>query len=140
MRRTSNLFSQSYCVSCYQSASSCGKIVKLFSLLEPVIVLRGYNNHLQHLPTCCSGCRDVGDIGVVVEAGRVIIDVSDHHRHGGRAGQALWLPSICCYNQQLVIGPVFSVQQGTGDNLACSRVDRELAMSSSQTVTVGKKK
>lgn len=80
----------------------------------------------------------MGDIGVVVEVRRVIVDVSHRHRHGGRAGQALGLPSICCHNQQLVIGPVFSIQQGAGDNLSCSRVDGELAVSSSQAVAVGK--
>lgn len=79
----------------------------------------------------------MGDVGVVVEAGRVIIDVGHCHRHGRGAGQALGLTSICCHNQQLVIGPVFSVQQGAGDNLSCSWVDRELSVPSGQTVAVG---
>lgn len=82
----------------------------------------------------------MGDIGVVVEARRVIIDVSHRHGHGGGAGQALGLPSICCHNQQLVIGPVFSIQQGAGDNLSCSWVDGELTVSSSQAIAVGKMK
>jgi len=79
----------------------------------------------------------VRHIGVVVEARRVVIDVGHRHRNRGRAGQALRLPSICCNNQQLVIGPVLSVQQGAGDNLSCGRVDGELAMSSAQAVAVG---
>lgn len=82
----------------------------------------------------------MGDVGVVVEARRVVIDVSHRHGHGGGAGQAMGLPSICCHNQQLVIGPVFSIQQGAGDNLSCSRVDRELTVPSSQAVAVGKTK
>lgn len=79
----------------------------------------------------------MGDVGMMVEARWVVVDVSHRHGHGGRAGQALGLPSICCHNQQLVIGPVFPVQQGAGDNLACRWVDRELAMSSGQAVAVG---
>lgn len=82
----------------------------------------------------------MGDIGVMVEARRVIIDVSHRHGHSSGAGQALGLTSICCHNQQLVIGPVFSVQQGAGDNLSSSWVDRELAMSSGQAITVGNMK
>lgn len=81
----------------------------------------------------------MGDIRVVVEARRVVVDVSHSHGHGGGAGQALRLPSICCHNQQLVIGPVLSIQQGAGDNLSCGRVDGELAVSSGQAVAVGKK-
>lgn len=80
----------------------------------------------------------MGDVRVVVEAWRVIVDISHRHGHGGGAGQALGLPSICCHNQQLVIGPVLSIQQGAGDNLSCSRVDGELAVSSAQAVAVGK--
>lgn len=79
----------------------------------------------------------MGDVGVVVEARRVIVDVRHRHRHGGRAGQALRLPSICCHHQQLVIGSVLSIQQGAGDNLSCSRVDGELAVSSGQAVAAG---
>lgn len=82
----------------------------------------------------------MGDVRVVVEMRRVIVDVSHRHGHGGRTGQALGLPSICCHNQQLVIGPIFSIQQGAGNNLSCSRVDGELAMSSSQAVAVGEDK
>lgn len=78
------------------------------------------------------------DVRVVVEARRVIVDVSHRHGHGGRAGQALGLPSVCCHNQQLVIGPVFSIQQRAGDDLSCSRVDGELAVTSTQAVAVGK--
>lgn len=80
------------------------------------------------------------DVGVMVEVWRVIIDVTDRHGHSGGAGQALGLPSIGCHNQQLVISPVLSVQQGAGDNLSRRRVDRELAVSSGQTVAVGKDK
>lgn len=38
------------------------------------------------------------DVRVVVEARRVVVDVSHRHGHGGGAGQALGLPSICCHN------------------------------------------
>lgn len=76
------------------------------------------------------------DIRVVVEARRVIIDISHRHGHGGRAGQALRLPSICCDDQQLVIGPLLSIQQGAGDDLSCSRVDGELPVSPTQAVAV----
>lgn len=79
----------------------------------------------------------MGNVGVMVEVWRVVVDVGHRHRHGGRAGQALRLPSICCHNQQLVIGPVFSVQQGACDNLSCSWVDGELAVSAGQAVTAG---
>lgn len=82
----------------------------------------------------------MGDVGVVMEAGRVIVDVGHRHGHSGGAGQALGLPSICCHNQQLVIGPVLSIQQGAGDNLSRSRVDGELAVSAGQAVAVGKDK
>lgn len=78
----------------------------------------------------------MGDVRVMVEARRVIVDVSHRHGHGGRAGQTLRLPSICCHNQQLVIGPVFSIQQGAGNNLSCGWVDGELAVPSSQAVAV----
>lgn len=78
----------------------------------------------------------MGDVGVVVEARRVIVDVGHRHRHSGGAGQALGLPSICCHDQQLVIGPVFSIQQGAGDNLSRRWVDGELAVSSGQAVAV----
>lgn len=77
------------------------------------------------------------DVRMVMEVRGVVIDVSHCHGHGGGAGQALWLPSVCCHNQQLVIGPVFSIQQGAGDDLSCSRVDGELAVSSTQAVAVG---
>lgn len=79
----------------------------------------------------------MGNVGVVVEVWRVIVDIGHRHRHGGRAGQAFRLPSICCHNQQLVIGPVFSVQQGACDNLSSSWVDGELAVSSGQAVAAG---
>lgn len=72
----------------------------------------------------------MGHVRVVMEAWRVVIDVSHRHRHRGGAGQALGLPSICRHNQQLVIGSFFSVQQGAADNLSCGGVDGELAMSS----------
>lgn len=81
----------------------------------------------------------MGDIGVVVEARRVVIDVCHRHRYGCRAGQAFGLSSICRHNQQLVIGPFFSVQQGAGDNLPCGWVDRKLPMTSGQTVTKKKR-
>lgn len=78
------------------------------------------------------------DIRMVVEARRVVIDVGHRHGHGGGAGEALWLSPICCHHQQLVIGPLLPVQQRAGDDLSCSRVDRELAMSAAQAVTVEK--
>lgn len=90
-----------------------------------------------HVLTWCSRCGDVGDIGVVVKAWGVVINVGHCHGHSSRAGQALGLASICCHYQQLVIGPVFSVQQGAGDNLSCSWVDGELTASSGQAVAVG---
>lgn len=80
----------------------------------------------------------MGDVGVVVEARRVVVDVGHRHRHGGRAGQALGLPSICRHDQQLVIGPVLPVQQGAGDDLSRGRVDGELAVSTAQAVAAGR--
>lgn len=103
-----------------------------------VAVRTGAKYLLSCVQTCCSRGGYVRDIRVVVEVRRVIIDVSHRHGHGGGAGQALRLPSICCHNQQLVIGPLLSIQQGAGDDLSCSRVDRELAVSSTQAVAVGK--
>lgn len=87
--------------------------------------------------TGCSRGGYMRDVRVVVEVRRVIVDVSHRHGHGGRAGQALGLPSICCHNQQLVIGPVFPIQQGAGDDLSCGRIDGKLAMSSTQAVAGG---
>lgn len=78
----------------------------------------------------------MGDVWVMVEPRRVVIDVGYRHGHGGRAGQAFRLPSICRYHQQLVIDPVLAIQQGTGNNLSCRWVDGELAMSSAQAVAV----
>lgn len=72
----------------------------------------------------------------MVEARGVVIDVSHGHRHSGRAGKALWLPTICGHNQQLVIGPVLPVQQRAGDDLSRRRVDGELAVSTAQAVAV----
>jgi len=80
---------------------------------------------------------DVGDVGVVVEARRVVVDVGHRHGHGGRAGQAPRPPSVCRHHQQLVIVPVLSVQQRAGDDLPRGRVDGELSVSSRQTVAVG---
>lgn len=80
----------------------------------------------------------MGDVGMVVEAWGVVVDVCHRHGHGGGAGQALGLPSVGRHHQQLVISPVFTVQQRAGNNLSCGRVDGELAVSSAQTVAVGR--
>ena len=80
------------------------------------------------------------DVGVVVEAWRVVVDVRHRHGHSGGAGQALGLPSVSRHNQQLVIGPVLSVQQRAGNDLSRGGVDGELAVSSCQAVAAGQNK
>ena len=82
----------------------------------------------------------MGDVGVVVEPWGVVVDIRHCHRHGGGAGQALGLPSVGGHDQQLVISPVLSVQQGAGDDLSRGGVDGELAMAAAQAVAAGEEK
>ena len=75
------------------------------------------------------------DVGVVVEARRVVVDVGHDHRHSGGAGQPQRLPSVRGHHQELVAGSGLAVQGGAGDDLARGRVDGELATASRQAVT-----
>ena len=80
---------------------------------------------------------DVGDVGVVVEARRVVVDVGHHHGHGGGAGQPLGLPPVRGHHQQLVGGARLAVQQRAADDLTRGRVDGELTVTAAQAVAVG---
>lgn len=69
---------------------------------------------------------NVGDVGMVLEPGRVVVDVSHCHLHSGRAGERVRGASVAAHHNQRVVLVALPVQQGTGDELARGWVYREL--------------
>lgn len=68
----------------------------------------------------------MGDVGVVLEFGWVVVDVVHRHEHTGGAGEGPGGAPIAGHHYQGVVLPLLSVQQGAGDDLPRRRVDGEL--------------
>lgn len=78
----------------------------------------------------------MGDVGVVLEFGRVVIHVSHGHKHTGGAGESPGLAPVAGHHHQGVVLPGLPVQESTGDDLPRGRVDGELRIAAHKSVAV----
>lgn len=79
----------------------------------------------------------MGDVGVVLELGRVVIHISHGHQHAGGAGQSPGEAPVAGHHHQGVVLPRLPVQESAGDDLARRRVDGELGIAAPKPVAVG---
>lgn len=92
-------------------------------------------------PVTWSGRRwNVGDIGMVLKFGWVVIHVGDGDEHAGGTGESPGEASVAGHHHQSVVLPSLSIEEGTGDDLSRWWVDCELRIATGKPIAVWKKK
>lgn len=82
----------------------------------------------------------MGDVGMVLKFGRVVIHIGDDDEHAGGTGESFGEAPIARHHHQSVVLPRLSIEESTGDDLSCWRVDRELRIAAGKPIAVWKKK
>lgn len=78
----------------------------------------------------------MGDVGVVLEFGRVVVHVSHGHEHAGGTGESPGKAPIAGHHHQGVVLPGLPIEEGTGDDLPRGRVDGELWIATREPIAV----
>lgn len=60
----------------------------------------------------------MGDIGMVLKFGWVVIHVGDGDEHAGGTGESPGEASVAGHHHQSVVLPSLSIEEGTGDDLS----------------------
>lgn len=68
----------------------------------------------------------MGDVGVVLEFGWVVVHIGHGHEHAGGTGESPGEAPVTRHHHQGVVLPGLSIEECTGDDLPRRRVDGEL--------------
>lgn len=61
----------------------------------------------------------MGDVGMVMKFGRVVIHISNRDKHTGGTGESPGEAPVTCHHYQSVVLPRLSIKESTGDDLSC---------------------